>query len=95
MSNPYELRFKVLEMARDLEMQRYEQMFHPFWQLHSEIEQLLDRIKNRPDKEIEAADLNAMLDELSFLMPEQPSSDAIKAKATELYEFVERKPHKA
>jgi hypothetical protein len=45
MSNPYELRFKVLEMARDLEMNRYDQMNGAFWHLHNELENTIADIR--------------------------------------------------
>ena len=51
MSNktPYELRFDVLSMARDLEMQQYDVQMNAFWQLHNQVETAIDLIQNYPE----------------------------------------------
>lgn len=88
---PYELRFDVLQMARDLEMQRYEQLFNPFWQLHSEIEVLIADIKDGRTSPQLLSDLVEMVHALKDSIPEMPTSEQINQKAKELYEFVEQK----
>ena len=87
MSNPYELRFKVLEMARDLCMDEYHTVANAFWQIHGKIEEHL----SLPIGSDSALVLRDMLDELVSVTPSMPTTDQINAKAKELYEFVETK----
>lgn len=88
---PYELRFDVLQMARDLEMQRYEQLNYPFWQLHSEIEDLVVELKEGRTSIQLITKLIDMVYDLKECIPEMPSTEQINQKAKELYEFVEQK----
>jgi hypothetical protein len=90
MSNPYELRFKVLEMARDLEMNRYDQMNGAFWHLHIELENTIAKIRDTGD--ISAMrKLEEQLDNVKSFLPKIPQPSDIKSKASELYEFVTEK----
>lgn len=87
-STPYELRFKVLEMARDLCMDQYQLQQNAFWQLHQKIEYTLDKLPRRDGK---VENLHTMIDQLIDASPVVPSSEQINAKARELYEFVSTK----
>lgn len=89
-STPYELRFKVLEMARDLCMDQYHQQTNAFWELHKKIECALDQPANAYAAAY-ADSLHAMIDQLIDAAPVMPSSEQINAKARELYEFVSTK----
>lgn len=94
MSNPYELRFKVLEMARELEMHQYEQLMNSYWSLYNQLENTLSLLDGKVGTEFDnsyekAYDLSCQLKDA---IPQMPTSDQIKQKATELYEFVERRP---
>lgn len=96
MSNPYELRFKVLEMARELEMHQYEQLMNSYWSLYSQFENMLVQIDGKIGTEFDSAyeklyDLSCQLKEA---IPPMPTPDQINQKASELYEFVERKPQR-
>lgn len=96
MSNPYELRFKVLEMARDLEMHQYEQLMGPYWSLYEKLENMLNQIEGKVGTEFDSAydtlyDVSCVLKDQ---IPPMPTSDDIKRKAGELYEFVEMRPSK-
>ena len=82
MSNPYELRFKVLEMARDLCHMDYYVQENAYNTLISSIEEAI-RVAHY-DKADE------LLRKIKELKPASPSSDLIKEKASELYEFVEQ-----
>jgi uncharacterized protein YbaR (Trm112 family) len=88
---PYELRFDVLQMARDLEMQRYEQLNYPFWQLHNQIEDLVAELKEGRTSIQLITKLIDMAYDLKESIPEMPSTEQINQKAKELYEFVEQK----
>jgi len=90
MSNktPYELRFDVLSMARDLEMQQYDVQMNAFWQLHNQVETAIDLIQNYPEAVDKAKRLS---NELINAIPPMPTSDQINNRAKELYEFVENK----
>tara|TARA_Y100000004_G_C8955910_1_gene430810 strand:- start:4802 stop:5029 length:228 start_codon:yes stop_codon:yes gene_type:complete len=75
MSNPFELRFKLLEMAQGYLNDNYarsEAMMNQAWELAKE-----------------TGDANMKL--WKELQPESYSIDDIKKKASELYEFVEKK----
>lgn len=89
MSNqtPYELRFKVLEMARDLCMDHYNVQTTSFWNLHNKIEVMLEQ----PIGSDYAIVLRDALDELVEATPIIPTPEQINAKARELYEFVSTK----
>lgn len=87
-STPYELRFKVLEMARDLCMDQYHLQQNAFLELHKKIEYALDHPANPATY---ADSLHAMINQLIDASPVVPSSEQINAKARELYEFVSTK----
>ena len=70
---PYELRFDVLQMARELVERSYDEKYHMAWSYINSI--------NEKGGTLEA-------EELDRLVPQPPSAKAIKAKAAELYEFV-------
>mgnify|MGYP001095735417 CR=1 FL=1 len=91
MSNPYELRFKVLEMARDAEMSKYEVQMNAFWTLHNEICEKLNMLDGRVDERLTLERLTELASTIEKAFPEMPTSEAIKKKAAELYEFVEQK----
>ena len=90
MSNPYELRFKVLEMARDLEMNRYDQMNGAFWHLHTEIENTIANCRDTGDI-VSIRKLEEQLNHVESFLPKIPNPSEIKEKARELYEFVTEK----
>ena len=74
-SNPFELRFKLLEMAQEYLQSQYDRsdtMMHQAWDLAKE-----------------QGDANMKL--WKELQPESYTVDDIKKKASELYEFVEKK----
>lgn len=97
MSNktPYELRFDVLQMARDLEMQQYEVLMNSFWATHMELEQAISEIRSEQtfdhNRHEVIAKAKEIADKLLKAIPEMPSSDQINRRAKELYEFVENK----
>ena len=75
MSNPFELRFKLLEMAQSYlqeQQQRNQDFIYNAWDLARE-------------------QGNANMELFKELQPESYSIEDIKKKATELYEFVEQK----
>ena len=75
MSNPYELRFKLLEMAQSYlqeQQQRNQDFVYNAWDLAKE-------------------QGNASMKLWKELQPESYTIDDIKKKASELYEFVEKK----
>ena len=74
-SNPFELRFKILEMAQSYlqdQLQRNQEVFSLAWELAQG-----------------QGEANQQLWE--ELQPETYTIDDIKKKASELYEFVEKK----
>lgn len=88
MSTPYELRFKVLEMARDLCMDDYHTKSHTFHDLYTRLSVALDgMIGNEPA----ALVIRDMLDDLVDATPVMPKPEQINEKAKELYEFVSTK----
>jgi len=87
-STPYELRFKVLEMARDLCMDEYHQQSNAFWQLHLKMEEILEKVSMN---EVTVSKLKELSDELKVAIPEAPDTNAINKRAKELYEFVSTK----
>lgn len=94
MSNktPYELRFEVLQMARDLEMQQYETMMSAFWSLSDELAKKISEVGTFPDKTSWAVEeLRKISDSLLKAVPPMPTSAQINQRAKELYEFVETK----
>jgi len=93
MSNktPYELRFDVLQMARDLEMQQYEQLNYPFWQLHQQVEELVEDLKDGRTSVQLISSLIDLVHDLKKSIPQMPTTEQINQKARELYEFVEQK----
>jgi len=93
MSNPYELRFKVLEMARDAEMLHYDVKMNAFWSLYTEISETLKTLDGRVGERFDDAfeRLTQLASRIEKSFPEMPTSEAIKTKASELYEFVEQK----
>jgi hypothetical protein len=90
MSNPYELRFKVLEMARDLEMNRYDQTNGAFWHLYTELENTVAKIRDTGDI-VAVQKLEDQLNYVKSFLPKIPNPSEIKLKAQELYEFVTEK----
>jgi len=89
---PYELRFDVLQMARDLEMQQYEVLMNSFWALFNQFEEKIGQIGVYPKEAKEAADaLKIVANDLLAAIPTMPTSDQINRRAKELYEFVESK----
>ena len=75
MSNPYELRFKLLEMAQSYlqeQQQRNQDFVYNAWDLAKE-------------------QGNANMKLFKELQPESYTIEDIKKKASELYEFVENK----
>ena len=94
MSNktPYELRFEVLQMARDLEMQQYETMMSAFWSLSDELAKKISEVGTFPDRTSWAVEeLRKISDGLLKAVPPMPTSAQINQRAKELYEFVETK----
>ena len=89
MSNqtPYELRFKVLEMARDLCMDHYQIQANAYLELHNKLENMLDK----PYGSDYAIVLRDMLDDVVEATPIMPTPEKITSKARELYEFVSTK----
>jgi len=93
---PYELRFDVLSMARDLCMDEYHQKSNAFWQIHQSLEQAICELgnsntfaeKQKTETITEMYNLSAMMVES---IPTMPTSDQINRRAKELYEFVESK----
>lgn len=90
---PYELRFNVLTMARDLEMQQYETLMSMFWSLSDELAKKISEIGTFPDQSSWAAaeELRKISDSLIKAVPPMPTSAQINQRAKELYEFVENK----
>jgi len=75
MSNPFELRFKILEMAQNYlqdQVQRNQDAFSKAWEQAKEQGEANIKLWNE-------------------LQPETYTIDDIKKKASELYEFVEKK----
>jgi hypothetical protein len=75
MSNPFELRFKILEMAQSYlqdQVQRNQDAFSKAWEQAKEQGEANMKLWNE-------------------LQPETYTIDDIKKKASELYEFVEKK----
>ena len=75
MSNPYELRFRLLEMAQGYLQDRQEEtkdFFYQAWDLAKE-------------------NGEATMELWKELQPDSYTIDDIKKKASELYEFVEQK----
>ena len=75
MSNPFELRFKLLEMAQSY--------------LQEQQQKQADFVYNAWDLAREQGEANMKL--WKELQPDSYSIEDIKKKATELYEFVEKK----
>ena len=75
MSNPFELRFKLLEMAQGY--------------LQEQAQRNQDFVYNAWDLAKENGEANMKL--WNELQPDSYSIEDIKNKATELYEFVEKK----
>lgn len=85
---PYELRFDVLEMARDLCMDEYHQNANAFWQLHGQLETQIEMIASYPEAVDKAKRLS---NDLLKIIPTMPTSEQINKRAKELYEFVENR----
>ena len=89
---PYELRFDVLQMARDLCMDEYHQNANAFWQLYTQLEEKINHIGVYPKEAKDAADaLQNLANKILNAIPPMPTSDQINRRAKELYEFVENK----
>lgn len=80
MSTPYELRFKVLEMAKELCYSDFYLQENVYSQLTTTIEETIR------GGDIYGAEL--LYEELKNQKPVPPSPEQIKAKAVELYEFI-------
>jgi len=94
MSNktPYELRFDVLQMARDLEMHQYEVLQSTFWSTFNELEQAIAHMTDQHfDHRDACAKAREVADKLISAIPPMPTSHDINRRARELYEFVETK----
>lgn len=93
MSTPYELRFKVLEMARDLSVSEYEQQNAVLWNLSEKIHTLIDDFdKYTPYSQAKwFRDLEELYRQISYQLPKSPEPSEINEKAKELYEFVATK----
>jgi len=87
---PYELRFDVLQMARDLEMENYQQFVYPFWQIHSRLENLLSELEEFKNPSL-IKEITDLVIQLKNSIPQMPTTEQINQKARELYEFVEQK----
>lgn len=85
MSNPYELRFKILEMARELCHLDYSVQENSYFTLLNSLDEQIRAGLNTGNPE-------RFIAKLEEIKPVSPSPDVIKQKAAELYEFVERKP---
>ena len=83
MSNPFELRFKVLEMARDLCYTDYSAQENAYFSLVNSVDEAI--------RSGHVSDAETLMRKIDNLKPTSPSPDTIKDKAAELYEFVERK----
>ena len=75
MSNPFELRFKLLEMAQGYLQEQHEKNMNFAWQAW-------DHAKEQGEANVKY---------WKDLQPDSYSIEDIKKKATELYEFVEKK----
>ena len=80
MSTPYELRFKVLEMARELCYSDFYLQENLYTQLTAAIDETIR------GGEFHGAKI--LLEQLEKEKPVPPSPEQIKAKAIELYEFI-------
>jgi hypothetical protein len=92
-STPYELRFKILEMARDMETHGYERKMEASNAQLEMIGRLIDDFDEsvhvtKKDSDSFLETLESHMNMLSREMPEVPSTDSIKKRASELYEFV-------
>lgn len=86
-STPYELRFKVLEMARDLCMDQYHTQYEAFTSLYSKLDEKLDS----PISKDAAIVIRDMMDDLIDATPSRITPAQINAEARDLYEFVSTK----
>jgi hypothetical protein len=85
---PYELRFDVLQMARDLCMDEYHQNANAFWGLHAQLEEKLKYLPNDFHAKPIAESLQRVANQLIAAIPTMPTSEQINKRAKELYEFV-------
>lgn len=84
-TTPFELRFKVLEMARDLCIDEFQIQYNTFHELKNKIEELLDEKALTAQKTIVLSDA---IDNLIDAKPLMPTPEQISNKAKELYRFV-------
>ena len=95
MSNktPYELRFDILSMARDLVCEEVNQQINAFWTLQTLTENALNELEGKVGDEFDRQyqKLQDLISELKENIPSSASPDEIKKRAKELYEFVEQK----
>lgn len=90
---PYEIRLDVLKMARDLEMENYQQFAQPFWQIHAQLEQHIESFDDPDDLDVIGTvnEIYDLIEALEKSIPKMPTIAQINQKAKELYEFVEQK----
>jgi hypothetical protein len=94
MSTPYELRFKVLEMARDLAVSEYEQQNAVLWNLSEKIHTIIDDFSKYATTSARAewlSEVEELYRQISYQLPRSPEPSEINEKAKELYEFVATK----
>lgn len=79
MSNPFELRFKILEMAKDYLDKSYEMQIEAF---NQQVALMKDQNK-------------LTFEMWNQMMPQKYTMDEVVSKASELYGFVDNKDNKA
>ena len=79
MTNPFELRFKILEMAKEYLDKSYEMQVEAF---NQQVAMMKDQNK-------------LTIEMWKNMMPEKYTMDEVVAKAQELYGFVDNKDNKA
>lgn len=91
---PYELRFKVLEMARDLVVNEYDLRNAVLWNLVDEFKKMIDSFGEYATTtgRVEWLDETKELwRQMEDCLPHSPEPHEINEKAKELYEFVSTK----
>lgn len=88
MSNPYELRFQILQMAREMLEREQDTFAYTFWQIESKLTDML----NDPDglTSDEIAKMSDLVLDLMDKRPDPITTEQVKDKANELYEFVQK-----
>ena len=77
---PYELRFQILEMARDLCLQPYYEQQSSWEELHS--------VATEAIRDGRISDTSTVLERIDLRKPVMPTTAEIHQKARELAEFV-------